>query len=116
MGAPSALQQTPERLAPALAAIGLLDEVLGKGRDPGVEVELLGLQRDAAHDRAPAAGHAPALGLGLVALVAERDLDAAHALAPAEPAAPALDLDLVWQGSLEPDGKGLDEGVEVAAV
>src|SRR3954452_10946171 len=38
------------------------------------------------------------------------------AFARAEQAAPALDVDLVEQGSLEPDRKRLDEGVEVAAV
>src|SRR4051794_40495694 len=96
--------------------MSLVQEVLREGRDPRVEVELLGLQRDPAHDRAPAAGHAAALGLGLVALVAQRDLDAPHAHAPAEQSAPAVHLDLVGQRSLEPDRERLDEGVEVAAV
>src|SRR4051795_5038051 len=79
-GGASAGEQPLERRAPALARLREGEQVGRQRLDPRVDRQLLGLQRDAAHDvAAPRDGRA-AVALDLVVAVAEAHDDAAHAL------------------------------------
>src|SRR4051794_9113621 len=103
------------RGGPARCA-GERQEVGGQAVDPGVDAELLGLQRDAAHDVAPPGDERAVLALDLVVAVAEAHGDPPHALAAAEQAALALHLDLALQRALQACGERLEERRRVARV
>src|SRR3954470_270726 len=105
-----------EGQAALLAALGEGEQVGGQAVDPGVDPELLGLQRDAAHDVAPPRDQRAVLALDLVVAVAEAHGDPPHALAAAEQPALALHLDLAGQRALEPRGERLEEGGGVRRV
>ena len=75
-GPARSIQQALQRRTAALARLRLLHQRAGDGVDPGVEVDLLVLQRDAAHDRAAAAGDPAGVVLELELLVAELQRDA----------------------------------------
>src|SRR6185436_4194563 len=115
-GTASLGQQPLERRAAALAALGEREQVARQAVYPRLDAEVLGLQRDAAHDAAAPGRERAAGALDLVVDVAEAHGDAAGVLGAPEPLALALDLDLAGERPLEACGERVEERGRVARV